>query len=289
MASRMLSGTSTTSSVYTALVCARSHASSAPRIEIATTKARPRLNHQASTTPATSAAYGPALRSPESESGSGQPVRTAIAAAARIAAESSSSLEGEGVAQVADVGAHSGQRLEAEAARDELEDRGRVVEGLVDVPLARERRDDDRGDARARPPAVAPARPLRRRHVVPEAAVLVVGNDDGHPLPLGRFLQFQQEIIQVLVAARHVRIARMLVQPAHRLVERDLRQRALVDGGGEVVVVLEVLLAVRLARREALVVVERLVVRLEGERARAVRVDHRALLARILAPVARGL
>src|SRR6185436_10180141 len=127
-------------------------ASSAPRIESAMTKARPRLNHQARTSAVTSAAYGPTVRRPDSPAGSGRPTR--------IAAGSSSSLEGEGVAQVADVGAHAGQRLEPEAARDELEDRGRVVDRLVDLPSLGKRRDDDRRDARARAPAVAPARPL---------------------------------------------------------------------------------------------------------------------------------
>src|SRR5438045_2311968 len=127
-----------TTAVYTAVVWRRSYAAIPPRIESARTKARPRLNHQARTMAIASSAYGPALTNPESVAGSGRPIPTAIAAAARIAAGSSSSLEGEGVAQVADVGAHSGQRLEAEAARDELEDRGGVVERLVDLPFARE-------------------------------------------------------------------------------------------------------------------------------------------------------
>src|SRR5262245_16880978 len=73
----------------------------------------------------------------------------------------------------------------------------------------------------------------------------------------------------------------MLVEMADRLVERHLRQRAFVDGGGKVGVVLEVLLSIRLARREAREVVERLVMRLEGLRARLEGIDDAALLARV--------
>src|SRR5260221_10072125 len=93
----------------------------------------------------------------------------------------------------------------------------------------------------------------------------------------------------MLVAGHDLRIPGMLVEAADRLVERHLRQRALVRGGDEVGVVPEVTLAVGLPGREALVVIERLVVRLEGRRAGAVGVDDGALLARILAPIARRL
>ena len=48
------------------------------------TNARPRLNHHASATAATSGTYGPSVRNPESEGGSGRPIQTSNAAAARI-------------------------------------------------------------------------------------------------------------------------------------------------------------------------------------------------------------
>ena len=60
--------------------------------------------------------------------------------------------------EIAHLLAHAGQRLEAEAHGDQLQDRGRVVGGAVDVAALGERRDDQRGDARCRSPAVAPAR-----------------------------------------------------------------------------------------------------------------------------------
>src|SRR4051812_18691673 len=61
-------------------------------------------------------------------------------------------------AQVADVRAHAGQRLEAEAARDELEDRCRVVGRVVDVAALDSRADDQRRNARPGAELVAPAR-----------------------------------------------------------------------------------------------------------------------------------
>ena len=55
----------------------------------------------------------------------------------------------------------------------------------------------------------------------------------------------------------------MLVEAPGRLVERHRRQRAGVDVAQEVLAVLQMLLAIRRARREAREIVERLMVRLE--------------------------
>ena len=96
-----------------------------------------------------------------------------------------------------------------------------------------------------------------------------------------------QQIVEVGVALREVGVARVLVEPAGRLVEHHLRQRPLVDVGDQVLVVLQVLRALGRAGREALEVVERLVVRLEPEAALA-RVDHGALLFRIAPAVGGG-
>src|SRR5207237_10744397 len=76
--------------------------------------------------------------------------------------------------QVACTRTHAGQRLEIETAGNELEDRGCIVGRVIDVAALRERRDDDRRDARSRSPAVA----LGRRAVIPEATIFVVGHDD---------------------------------------------------------------------------------------------------------------
>ena len=77
----------------------------------------------------------------------------------------------------------------------------------------------------ARPPAIA----LRRRDVIPEAAVLVIGDDDEHVRPLRALLEMRDDVGDVRVAGQHVGIARMLVEIALRLVERDLRQLAGID------------------------------------------------------------
>src|SRR5438552_12029097 len=84
----------------------------------------------------------------------------------------------EGSGQIACARPHAGQRLESEAARDELDYRGRVVRRVIDVAAFCERRNDDRWDARAGTPAVAG----RRRHMVPKASVFVVGHDDRYVL-----------------------------------------------------------------------------------------------------------
>src|SRR5712692_1644734 len=97
--------------------------------------------------------------------------------------------EVERLAEIARVRAHARERLEAEALRDELDDRGCVVRRLVDEAALGEGGDDDRGDPRSRAPSVAPAWSRGRRHVVPVAAVLVVGDDHGHPGPLRALAQ----------------------------------------------------------------------------------------------------
>src|SRR5258705_13145915 len=81
----------------------------------------------------------------------------------------------ESAREVPGIAPHARKRLEPKAPRHELQDRGRVVRRVVDVAALRERRHDDGRDARARAPAVAPARSRGWGHVIPVAAVLVVG------------------------------------------------------------------------------------------------------------------
>ena len=82
------------------------------------------------------------------------------------------------------------QGRQLEAAGDEAQDRSRVHRRVVDEAAAGERRDDDRRNARARPPAVA----LGRRDVVPDAAILVIGDDDQHVRPLRALLEMADDI-----------------------------------------------------------------------------------------------
>src|SRR4051812_36765638 len=105
------------------------------------------------------------LTAPSTHTPRGMPTLTLTALAAPGGGASVTELEG--VRQIPCVRPHARQRLESEAQRDEFDDRRRVVRRVIDVPLSGERRHDDRRDTRARSPSVA----LRRRHVVPEAAV----------------------------------------------------------------------------------------------------------------------
>src|SRR5215468_3413253 len=93
--------------------------------------------------------------------------------------ERDSEIEGSG--QVAHVAPDTRQRFEIEPPGDQLQDRRRVVTRVIDEAVLREWRDDDRRNARPGSPAIAPG----RWHVVPEAAVLVVGDDDRRARPNG--------------------------------------------------------------------------------------------------------
>src|SRR6202021_555299 len=103
--------------------------------------------------------------------------------------------------------------------------------------------------------------------MVPEPAVLVISDDDQHVLPLRALLEVTDQVDQMLVARLHVRVARMFVEVALGLVERDLWQAALVDGldefGTAQATVLQVLGAGWGAGREAGEIVERLGMELE--------------------------
>ena len=85
MARQAFSGTRTTSAVYTGLP---GHAFQAPKAassDAAMTNERPRLNQYAKAMAAISAAYGPALRSPDNDCGNGRPAHTSAAAIAMMA------------------------------------------------------------------------------------------------------------------------------------------------------------------------------------------------------------
>src|SRR3546814_13853250 len=63
----------------------------------------------------------------------------------------------------------AGELLQPEPPRDETRDRAGVVARVIDLAVARVRRDDARPDARARPPAIA----LGRRDTIPPTALPV--------------------------------------------------------------------------------------------------------------------
>src|SRR5262249_50152075 len=133
-----------------------------------------------------------------------------------------SASESERGGQIAHPSTHAGQRLEIEPTSDEPQDRGRVVAGVVDEGAPGEGRGGEGGEAGGRPPAVAGG----RRHVVPEAAVLVIGDDDRRALPGGARLDAVHDVGDVPVTRQDRRVARMLVEATLGFVEDDLRQGA---------------------------------------------------------------
>ena len=107
--------------------------------------------------------------------------------------------------------------------------------------------------------------PGRRRHVIPEPAVLVVGDDHDHARPLRPAPQPLENIGDVGVAAQQVRVGGMLIEAPGGLVEHHRRQAAGVDVAQEVLAVLQMQLAILRARRKPAEIVEGLMVRLEIE------------------------
>ena len=122
------------------------------------------------------------------------------------------------------------ERREAVALLDRREHRGRVVLGVVDDERALEvRAEHERRDARPGAPLVVRAVVValaRRRHVIPLAAELVVGDEHERVLLALAVLDRLQQIDEVVAAVRLARVARMLVLLADRLDEADRLQVA---------------------------------------------------------------
>lgn len=107
------------------------------------------------------------------------------------------------------------KRTETETALNQLQDRGRIVDRVVDETLLGEGRDDDRRNAHAWPPAID----LGRGHVVPIAAVFVEGYDDDRFRLHRTLLDQVQHLVKMLITLKHVGIFWMLVELANRLVQ----------------------------------------------------------------------
>src|SRR5271155_6242434 len=107
---------------------------------------------------------------------------------------------------------------------------------IDEMPLG-ERRDDDCGHPRARPPAID----FRRRHMVPDAAILGVGDDDHRIVPYEALLDLIDDRRGMIVATYHAGISWMLIVCADRLVEANRRKRAVPDRTQHVSLVFEVL------------------------------------------------
>jgi hypothetical protein len=167
--------------------------------------------------------------------------------------------EVEGVRQVVGGGVARAERGQPPAILDELQHRGRVVLGMINVPAPGVGRDDDRRDARPRPPLIA----LRRRDMVPAPAILVVGDDDRDVGPVGAVLDRANQVRDVLLSLDERGVAGVLVVRPERLDEGDRRQRPVAEGSGELLLILQVGRLRRRAVRVVGEVGERLVVVLE--------------------------
>ena len=128
------------------------------------------------------------------------------------------------------------ERWQPPARLDEREDRERLVRGMVDESLLCERRDDHCWDPEPRSPAVDD----RRRHVIPPATVLVVGDDDHGMRPDGAILYGLDQLGYLLLAGDERRVARVLVLVADRLDEGDGREAPRGQVAKEVRLILEV-------------------------------------------------
>src|ERR1700733_3989550 len=127
------------------------------------------------------------------------------------------------------------------------------------MPLG-ERRDDDRGHPCARPPAID----LRRRHMVPDAAILGVGDDDHRIVPDETLLDLIDDRSGMIVATHHAGISWMLIVRADWLVEADRRKCAVPDRTQHVSLVFEVLSTSRRAGGIVRKITERLMMVDEG-------------------------
>jgi len=118
-----------------------------------------------------------------------------------------------------------GQGSQAETMLNRCQDGGRVVRNMVDHEVGlQERRDDQRRDPCARAPLVrhtVGAVLARRRHVVPLAAELVVGDNDHGVRSTGAALNRPEQLNEVIAAPGLAGIAGMLVFEPDRLYEAD--------------------------------------------------------------------
>ncbi len=79
--------------------------------------------------------------------------------------------------------------------------------------------------------------------MIPVAAVFIVSHDHQHVLPLRTFLQFADQLRDVIVALFDRRISRMLIETALRFVEGHLRQGSRSQIVEQIFIVFQMLLA----------------------------------------------
>jgi hypothetical protein len=126
-----------------------------------------------------------------------------------------SELEGQG--EVGGLPVALVERRQTPARLDELEDRDRLLRGVVDEPFLRERRDDHRWYPEPRSPTVD----NRRGNVIPPPTMLVIGDDDHRMRPDGAVLYGLDQLGHLLLTGGNRRVSGVLVVVADRLDESD--------------------------------------------------------------------
>src|SRR5260370_31259392 len=101
---------------------------------------------------------------------------------------------------------------------------------MIDMTFLGEWGDNDRRHARARSPGVN----QRRTHVVPTAAVFIIGYDDGAIGPELAPLDRTHQLRYVHLTSHQIGRTGMLVVAANRLYKAHSLQRAAGQGGEEV-------------------------------------------------------
>src|SRR5882762_9859314 len=162
------------------------------------------------------------------------------------------------------LGIQGAQRFQSEAFFDRLENRKRVVLGVVHKTALGKRSDDDSRNART----IAPDAGDWRCHVIPAAAVFVIGYNDERVAPIVTVFHCAHKIRNVLLTLQQAGVSGMLIVGSQRLNKGDRRQAFGLQIQEEVVFILEVCRGYRIAdaileRSIVVIIGERLVVPLE--------------------------
>src|SRR5258708_29787209 len=128
------------------------------------------------------------------------------------------------------------QWFQSEAFFDCLENRKRVVLSVVHKMVLGQRSGNDSGNART----IAPDAGNWRCHVIPAAAVFVIGHNDERIAPIVAVFHCAHKIRNVLLTLQKARVPGMLVVRSQRLNKDDRRQAFGLQIQEEIVFILQV-------------------------------------------------
>src|SRR6266852_4483680 len=151
----------------------------------------------------------------------------------------------------------SAQWFQSEAVLDRPENRKRVVLRVVHKTTLGTRSDDDSRNTRT----IAPDAVDWRCHVIPTAAVFVIGHNDERVVPIVAVSHCAHKISNVLLTLQQAGVSGMLIVGSQRLNKGDRRQAFLLQIHEEVVFILQVCRGYRIADA----ILERSIVVIIGE------------------------